>query len=228
MIPLKSYYEKKLTCIYCTKQFTSFRVRSRFAISYQTDSDFCAHYRGENYNPQLYFVSVCPECGFAFTEEFTEQFSKGTKEIIRVQITEHWTKRNFGEVRNIQQALESYKLAILAGSLKKEKNAVLAGLCLRLAWLYRSEKNLEQETRFMGMAQNAYEESYVLSDFTGTSMSELKVLFMIGELSRRLGQATKAITYFTKIIQHKSAKEEPKMVNMAREQWRVTMEERRQ
>ena len=227
MIPLESFYEKKLTCIYCTQQFNSFRVRSRFAIPYQTDSDFCPHYRGGNYNPHLYFVYVCPECGFAFTEEFSDQFPKGTEEIIRVQITEHWIKRNFGEVRDMQQALESYKLAILAGSLKKEKNAVLAGLCLRLAWLYRSENNLEQEKRFMGMAQSAYEESYVLSDFTGTSMSELKVLFMIGELSRRLGQATKAITYFTKIIQHKSAKEEPKMVNMAREQWRVTMEERR-
>ncbi len=93
---------------------------------------------------------------------------------------------------------------------------------------YRSENNLEQETRFMGMALKAYEESYVLSDFVGTSMSELKVLFMVGELSRRLGQYPKAISYFSKIIQHKDAKDEQKMVNLAREQWRVTVEERRE
>lgn len=227
MISLDSFYEKKIECVLCSKPFTTLKVRSRFAISYKTDSDFCPHYRAGNFNPHFYFVNVCPECGFAFTEEFSDQFPKGTKEIISVQITGHWTKRNFGQVRDFQQAIESYKLAILAGSLKKEKNAVLAGLCLRLAWLYRSENKLEQEKRFMGMALNAYEESFVLSDFVGTSMSELKVLFMIGELSRRLGQHQKAVSYFSKIVQHENAKDEQKMVKMAREQWRVTMEERR-
>ena len=228
MISLESFYERKLTCLYCAKPFNTLRVRSRFAIPYQIDSDFCPHYRAGNHNPHFYYVNVCPECGFASSEEFSDQFPKGTKEIIRVQITGHWTKRDFGQVRDIQQALEAYKLAILAGSLKKEKNAVLAGLCLRLAWLYRSDKNADQEMRFMGMALKAYEESFVLSDFAGTSMSELKVLFIIGELSRRLGQYPKAVSYFSKIIQHKNAKDEQKMVNMAREQWRVTTEEKRQ
>ena len=228
MISLESFYEKKMTCINCAKPFNTLRVRSRFSIPYQIDSDFCPHYRTGNYNPHFYFVNVCPECGFAFSEEFSDQFPKGTMEIIRVQITGHWTKRNFGEVRDLQQALESYKLAILAGSLKKENHAILAGLCLRLAWLYRSEDNAEQEKRFMGIALNAYEESYVLSDFAGTSMSELRVLFMIGELSRRLGQYQKAVSYFSKVIQHKEAENEHKIVNMAREQWRVTMEDKRQ
>ena len=228
MISVEPLYEKKLTCIYCTKPFTSQRVRSRFAIPYQIDSDFCPHYGEGNYNPHFYFIYVCPECGFAFSEEFSDQFPKGTKEIIRDQITGHWTKRDFGKVRDFQQTLEAYKLAILAGSLKKEKEAVLAGLCLRLAWLYRSGNNLEQENRFMGMALNAYEESFVLSDFAGTSMSELRVLFMIGELSRRLGKYQKAVSYFSKIVQHQNAKDEQKIVNMAREQWRVTMEEKRQ
>ncbi len=228
MIALEAFYEKKLTCIYCAKPFSSLRVRSRSAIAYKTDSDFCPHYRTGNYNPHFYYVNVCPECGFAFSEEFSDQFPKGTQEIIRVQITGHWIKRDFGQVRSIQQALEAYKLAILAGTLKKEKKAVLAGLCLRLAWLYRAENNAEQEKRFMGMALNAYEESFVLSDFGGTSMSEVKVLFMIGELSRRLEQYPKAISYFSKVIQHKDAKDEQKMVNIAREQWRVTVEEKRQ
>ena len=217
-----------MTCVFCRKQFNTLRVRSRFAIPYQVDSDYCPHYRAGNYNPHFYFVNVCPECGFAFSEEFSDQFPLGAKEVIRVQITGHWTKRSFGQVRDVHQALESYKLAIFAGSLKKEKNAVLAGLCLRLAWIYRTETNSEEEKRFLGLALKAYEESFVHSDFTGTSMSEIKVMFMIGELSRRLGQYQKAISYFSKVIQHKNAQNEQKMVNRAREQWRVTAEENRQ
>ncbi|HEY8910109.1 MAG TPA: DUF2225 domain-containing protein [Desulfosporosinus sp.] len=228
MQTLEPFYEKKMTCVFCGEPFDTLRVRSRFSIPYMIDSDFCPHYRAGNYNPHVYFVNVCPECGFAFSEEFTDQFPTGSKEVIRVQITRHWTKRDFGHVRDSQQALESYKLAILAGSLKKEKNTVLAGLCLRLAWLYRAENNLEQEKRFLGLALNAYEESFVHSDFTGTSMSELRILFMIGELSRRLGQFSKAVSYFSLIIQHKNAKDEQKIVNMAREQSRVAIEENRQ
>ncbi|GAB6154101.1 DUF2225 domain-containing protein [Desulfosporosinus burensis] len=227
MQPLEAFYEKKLTCVYCSKAFTSLRVRSRFSVPYQVDSDFCPHYRAGNFNPHFYYVNVCPECGFAFSEEFSDQFPKGTKEVINVQITGQWAKRDFGKVRDIQQALESYKLAILAGSLKHEKNAVLAGLCLRLAWLYRTDNNTDQETRFMGLALKAYEESFLHSDFMGTSMSEINVLFMLGELSRRLGQYKKASTYFAKVIEHKEAKDEQKIITRAREQWKICVEENR-
>jgi uncharacterized protein (DUF2225 family) len=225
---LEPFYKKKLTCVFCSKPFNTLRVRSRFSIPYKIDSDFCPHYREGNYNPHFYFVNVCPECGFAFTEEFSDRFPKGSKEVINDQITGQWTRRDFGQVRDIQQALEAYKLAILAGTLKKEKNAVLAGLCLRLAWLYRIETNSEQEKRFLGLALNAYEESFVRSDFAGTSMSEVKVLFIIGELSHRLGQLKKAASYFSLVTQHKDAKVERKMVNLAREQWREAIEEMRQ
>ena len=118
-------------------------------------------------------------------------------------------------------------LSILAGSLKKEKNSVMAGLSLRLAWLYRGEDIVDQEKRFLALALKGYEESFLYSDFTGTSMSELKVLFMVGELSRRLGQYDKAVMYFSKIIQHKEANEEPKIVNLARKQWQETTEDKR-
>ena len=224
---LEAFYEKNLTCVYCGKPFTSRRVRSRFSIPFQVDSDFCPHFRAGNYNPHFYYVNVCPECGFAFSEEFSDQFPRGAKEVIGVQITSHWTKRNFGQVRDIHQALESYKLAILAGSLKQEKNAVLAGLCLRLAWLYRTENNSDQEMRFMSLALKAYEDSYVQSDFTGTSMSEINVLYMVGELSRRLGQYKKALTYFVKVIEHINAKDEQKIVTKAKEQRLIAVEENR-
>ncbi|MDP4127316.1 MAG: DUF2225 domain-containing protein [Bacillota bacterium] len=225
MRSLEPFYEKKMACIFCSKPFTTLKVRSRFAIPYQIDSDFCPNYREGNYNPHFYFINVCPECGFAFSEEFSDQFPLGVREIINTKITKQWTKRNFGEVRDIQQAQESYKLAILAGSLKNEKNAILAGLCLRLAWLYRAEKMSEQESRFLGLALNSYEESFVHSDFVGTSMSELNILYMIGELSRRLGQYQKAISYFSKIIQHKDTNDDQKMVKRAREQWKQAKEE---
>lgn len=226
------FYEKKIPCLFCGKEFTTLRVRSRYSRPTKIDSDFCPHYPPGTHNPHYYYVNVCPECGFAFSEEFSPQFPVSTKEIIKVKILSPWEKRkqeqrDYCHTRDLQQALDSYKLAIYAGTLKKEKHAAMAGLCLRLAWIYRTQNIPDQEQRFLQLALQEYEESYQLSDFAGTSMSEMKTLFIIGELSRRLGDYHKAISYFSKVIQHPNKDDEIKMVNLAREQWALTVEENR-
>ena len=224
---LETYYDKKLVCIYCREPFTSLRIRSRFSIPYQIDSDFCPHYKNKEVNPHYYYVNVCPKCGFAFSEEFSDKFPLGTKEQIKVQITDQWEKRNYSKFRDVRLAVNSYKLAIFAGSLKKEKHVAMGGLCLRLAWIYRMEKSSEQELRFLSLALKEFEESFLSSDYIGSSMSDLKMLFISGELHRRLGNFDKAIIYFAKIIEHPQRDEERKMLNMAREQWKITVEENR-
>ena len=222
------FYAKKVTCLYCHHDFKGLRVRSRFAIPYQIDSDFCTHYRFGNYVPYYYYVDVCPSCGFAFTEEFTDKFAPGTRELIQAKVGAQWDKRDYAHVRNVQAAIECYKLAIYAGTLKQERHVAMAGLCLRLAWIYRTEQNVEQEQRFLALALNEYEESYKRSDFNSTKMTEMKVLFLCGELSRRLGQYNKAISYFSRVVEHPDAGDEIKMVNMSREQWGETVRQYRE
>lgn len=92
---LETYYDKKLICIYCGEPFTSLRIRSRFSIPYQIDSDFCPHYKNKEVNPHYYYVNVCTECGFAFSEEFSDKFPPGSKEMIKVQIKDQWEKTRF-------------------------------------------------------------------------------------------------------------------------------------
>ncbi|AFM42587.1 hypothetical protein Desaci_3706 [Desulfosporosinus acidiphilus SJ4] len=224
---MEAFYEKEVDCPCCGHKFHTLRVRSRFAAPYKIDSDFCPHFKDGTPNPHFYYVRVCPECGFAFTDEFSKSFPSGTKEIINAKISYEWKKQDFGQLRDAHKAIESLKLAIYSATLKKEKHAVLAGLCLRLAWIYRTEDKLEEESRFLKLALQEYEASYTYSDFNGTSMSELRVLFLIGELYRRLGQYTKAISYFSKIVEHPMRDEEPKILNMARTQWQITVEENR-
>ena len=38
---------------------------------------------------------------------------------------------------------------------KKEKSISMAGITLRIAWLYRDEGNVEEEKRFMTIARNS-------------------------------------------------------------------------
>ncbi|WP_407307525.1 DUF2225 domain-containing protein [Desulfosporosinus sp. SB140] len=225
---MNALYATKVNCPYCGNDFQTLRVRYRHSIPYKIDSDFCPHYKEGDSNPHFYYAKVCPECGFAFTEEFSDNFPLGTKELIKVKITAEWRKKEFGQVRDVEKAIESLKLAIYSATLKREKHSVLGGLCMRLAWIYRTENRQEEEERFMKLALQEYEESYVHSDFKGTSLSEIRVLFILGELSRRLGQFSKAISYFSKIAEHPRRYEETKILEMARKQWRVTAEQNRE
>jgi uncharacterized protein len=225
---MDALYAKKVNCPFCGNDFSSLRVRSRFSAPYKIDSDFCPHYKEGDSNPHFYFVKVCPECGFSFTDEFSNTFPSGTKELIKFKITVGWKKKEFGQVRDVQKAIESIKLAIYSATLKKEKHSVLAGLCLRLAWIYRTENNEVEEERFMKLALQEYEESFLYSDFKGTSMSELRVLFLLGELSRRLREFKKAVSYFSKIAEHPNRYDEPKILDMARKQWKIAAEQNRE
>jgi uncharacterized protein (DUF2225 family) len=154
------------------------------------------------------------------TEEFSSHFPPGTMDAIRNKIQKHWQKKNYGEIRSVQTALNTYKLGIYTGIIKNEAFIVMSGLYLRLAWLYRTvEKNEVQELRFLKLAADQFEHSYSNGDFAQTSMSEIKLLYLIGELHTRLGNTRQAIRYFQLVLQHKDKDTQVRLVEKSRDRW---------
>ena len=89
----------------------------------------------------------------------------------------------------------------MSATFKKEKPISIAGLTLRIAWLYRDEQDSNEELRFMTMARDFYISSYSNGDYSGTQMSETRVLYMIAELSRRIGDEDEAVRGFSRVIE---------------------------
>lgn len=224
MTQLEATYDKKHMCIMCNQPFTSKKVRSKFIKVEKYDTDFLPYYASEDANPLLYHIQICPNCGYSFSEEFTSYFPAGGKELMIESVCSKWGGQSFSSERTIEKALSTYKLAIYCASLKKEKNVTVAGLYLRLSWLYRITGNAEQEKRFAALAMHAYIESYTTDDFKGSKMSEVRVLYLIAELSRRTGQTEQAIKYFSRVFEQQKRATEPKIIEMAREQWGLMKE----
>lgn len=212
-------FDKNVKCMVCNHGYTSKKVRSRFIRALHSDSDFCSYYADEENSPLLYYVSVCPNCGFSMSDEFSTYFPPSTMESIKNSITAQWNNRSYGEKRTPTSAIETYKLGILSATLKKEKNIVLAGLYMRLTWIYRKEKDTTQELRFMKLAVSEYVKSYSNGDFQDTDMSEIKILYLIGDLNYRLGDDKQAMVYLSRVIHRKEEKYERRMVEMAKELW---------
>jgi len=217
---LSPLYDKKVLCIFCKRTFNTKRVRSSFIRIKRIESDFCKVYKEKTMNPLFYEADVCPACGFTSTEAFSQGFPNGTKEEIAKQFIK-WKSQDFGKERTVSEAIKALKLAILSAVLKKESSVVTGGIYLRLAWVYRSIKNYNEERRFLLAAFSHYKLSYESGDYIGTQMTEMRLLYLLGELARRLEKNDDAGLYFTSVIQHKKIATEERIVEMAREQWFV-------
>ncbi|MDZ5472114.1 DUF2225 domain-containing protein [Bacillus sp. 31A1R] len=219
MTEITPLFDKNCECPICKQKFTTKKVRSRFIKVTEYDSDFCPTYASSENNPILYHVNVCPHCGFSFSDDTNPYFHPGSKELIIEKVCSQWVPRDYGEERTVYDAIKSYKLAAFCATLKKEKHVNIAGLYMRLAWLYRSLNDPDQEGRFMKLATHEYLESYMADDFRGTQVSDVRIFYLIGELSRRNGLIEQAVKYFSKVIEKQKSTVETKIVSMARERW---------
>jgi uncharacterized protein (DUF2225 family) len=223
---LSPFYEKKVQCLCCKNTFPTIKVRSKSIKIVSTDTDFCPNYSESTVKALYYNVFICEHCGFSFTEDFSKYFAPSIKEQISEQISSKWIKRDYNHERSISEALEAYKLSYVCGSIKKEKSVTLAGLSLRIGWLYRSLENKNQEQRFLKIARDQYMVSYSTEDYAGTQMTGIRVMYMIAELSRRIGDLENATRYFSKIIENQRVGGEAKLIDMAKNQWQLVRDER--
>ena len=211
----KILYDKQVTCLYCNSPFKTTKIKQSKLIVKHKDHDFCIHYEGE-ITPYYYDVNVCPYCGYAFLENSPE-LRNSEKEILRKNYIERLHKINLCGPRTMEDAIMSYKLALICSTFLKEQHLITAILCLRLSWLYRLQNNLPEEERFLNNALNAYLRVYELEDLNQLAMGKAKLLYLLGELHGRLGKYEEARMWFSLLFREKGA--DPKVVKMARERW---------
>ncbi|AHF11110.1 MULTISPECIES: DUF2225 domain-containing protein [Dehalobacter] len=226
---LEPLYDKKVECLLCGQEFVTKKIRSRFIKPRKVDSDFGQIFEQDDNSPLFYYVMVCPHCGFSFTEDFSKIMAQNVRKKTLEEISgkmDH--SKDFCGERDYQMAVRTFKLAIYFAQLIKEKHVVLARICHRLAWIYRGAGIAEEEMRFMNLACTEYEQSFLYTDFNPELTPEIQILYLIGELNRRLGKYNEAVKYFSTVSEHPDKSRYMKYVNMARNQWSEAVQEYRE
>jgi len=101
----------------------------------------------------------------------------------------------------------------------KEKSISIAGLTLRIAWIYRDKAQFANEKRFLSTARNYYLKSYSEGDYIGTQMSEARVLYMIAELASRIGDHEEAVRNFSRVMEQQDSTTDLQVIKLAKERW---------
>lgn len=172
-----------------------------------------------------YSIFVCPGCGFAsFETEFEDvgRLANRFKDNFRREVTAKWRGQQFDNERVWQDALESYKLALMTYTSLDYKKSVMAKVCLRVAWLYRYKNKKSKENIFLGYARDYFIAAYEKENLASDKEDELLTMLLVGELSRQLGDHKLAIKWFDKLLKNPDVKKKRHIELRARASWSET------
>lgn len=198
MQEISPLYNSNITCPVCSRQIEVTKVRSKYIRLVSQDEDYCPHYEGTN--PLLYEAWVCSHCGYAAHSTVFSEASVHDARMVHEKITPKWTSRSFSGERNLHQALDAYKIVLYNLQVREAQFSEFAKICLRIAWLYRYSGEWTDEHRYLTFAYNFYRQAYSGEHLGGHKPDEYTLMYIIGELARRLGFNEDALSWFGRVI----------------------------
>ncbi len=221
----EALFPKKVKCPLCNNSFSTMKVKRNACIVDKKDEDFCIHYK--SYNPTFYEIFVCPFCGYSASESSFNQLTPAESKTLKDAFSGFNVARSFCGERNINDAIDSYKLALYTSKSKRARESIIAGICLRIAWLYRVAED-EKERTFLEYALNNYKNAYYSERFPIGNFDEITLQYLIGELLRRVGKFEEAVSWFSKAVANPLKNINPRIEKIAREQWGLAKEQLRE
>jgi uncharacterized protein (DUF2225 family) len=218
----EALYEKSNKCIICNNSFSSKRLRATACRVDKREEDFYTSYKG--HNPMHYEILVCPHCGYAASEASFNSMSPKEITDIKEMLSGKIIGRSFCGERTVNDALDSYKLALFMAKSRDAKDSVIAGLSLKLGWIYREMKDAKEKD-YLEYALEYYKKAFDKENLPFGNLDEISVQYLIGELSRRLNKFQDAVFWFNKAVSNPDRANNPRIEKMSREQWIVAKEQ---
>jgi len=222
---------KEVTCQVCGAKHKTPRVKPSFLKVKSVDSDFHKVY--EFVNPILYAVTTCNECNYsARNDDYDKVTLEYHKEIIDLGMSIKNAKKNvvFKNDKNplLDEVVNKHLLAIyFYKSFKPENPNIISGLYMHFVWLYRDAGNIEKEKEYMKFAIEYYIKTYEKGVQIPEKIGIPGILYLIGELNRRLGNYPEAVSWFSKVIKSDMIDNYPNISNLTHEAWEKINEEKK-
>ncbi|MHB9145541.1 MAG: DUF2225 domain-containing protein [Symbiobacteriia bacterium] len=221
----KYFYQQEQSCPVCAEKFPATKVRKSMCAVDRRDTDFYNHCAPVD--PNAYSVWVCPQCGYAASDANFADVTPVEKGLLQKALAGRPKPPDLTGQRDTALALQAMEQALFCAQARQGKPSVLAGLYLKTAWVLRAA-NDATETAYLEQALENYRQAYQSEALPLGKMSELTLTYLIGELSRRLGNLNEAVNWFYQVVNSPDAPREPQILNQAKEQWRLAREQAEQ
>lgn len=198
-------YNKQVVCPVC-EQKVDVRVVKRTSLRLESrDSDSMPVYK--YINPLFYDVWLCNYCGHAALEaSFQNEMPKEEIQLLFENVCSRWHYRTYPDTYSLENALERYKLALYCAHVRKSPLIDTTMLYLKMGWLYRLAGDTEKEKQCLTNAVDGFESLYNIGKFPVMGMNESGLVYMIADLSYRVGRNKEALIWLAKVLTDVNAK----------------------
>lgn len=139
-------YDKSFTCPVCAQKFVSKVMKSGKTRLKSTDLDLRPKYEGIDSNK--YDVVMCENCGYSVLSRFFGPLAPSIVKSIKEKISEKVSVSTCTEdTYSFEEALNRYQLALAAAMIRHAKNSEKAYICMKIAWMYRGQREELEEKR---------------------------------------------------------------------------------
>ncbi|PKK90260.1 MAG: hypothetical protein CVV64_09850 [Candidatus Wallbacteria bacterium HGW-Wallbacteria-1] len=214
------FYFATIKCIACNSEFKSPKIKHGKAKVTRRDEDLCPWYEGVN--PLFYDFTLCPNCGTVFMDKIKAQSVAEKTRLIQTFKSIQNAGHLADSERNLEDARRLAKLTLLAINNTTSGPAALASVAMRISWFARYVGDAAEEEKFMKVALDNYEKTFVDGD--GEFPMD-NLLYIMGELTWRLGNYDGAKQWFGKLFGFENPKSP--MVKKGKERWYDIREARR-
>jgi hypothetical protein len=223
-------WNKKLICPFCGKEFETSRIRQGAVSVREKWTDFGSVFEG--LCPYFYAVTACPHCLVAARNEEFEKINAGYEPKLmefskraRAQQTPHPELFALGEIP-AEVAVKRHELAIACHKARAHAEpGELAGLWLHIVWIRRLAGDAEGERKAMEQAVAAYQIFFEKGNKLPDKLGEPGVVYLIGELFRRLGRLKEAREHFARALSNRDLANYPNVEALVRDQMIVVKEQ---
>lgn len=191
-------YDKEIVCPVCdciskvkVVKTSSYRVGKKHSDLYNEYTSI---------NPYFYDVWLCNACGYASMKSDFEKIKSSQIEVIRNKISLKWHERSYSEFYDVDIAIERFKLALVNSLVMETADSRKGMLCLKIGWMYRIKGNVENERTYISQALECFKNSYFKEAFPIYGMDKFTVIYLIGELFRRIGDFENSLLWLSQVI----------------------------
>lgn len=220
-------FDKSYTCPVCDHEFKSKMVRTGKVRLAGADSDLRPRYMGVD--SLKYDAILCPKCGYAALNRYFNFVMSSQAKNIKEKISSNFHYQpESGKIYTYDDALMRHKMALLNTVVKNGKNSEKAYTCLKMAWLYRSKREMlmqgeykkeevaeliTEEKELLSNAFEGFEVAFSKEDFPMCGMDQYTMMYLLAELARRIGKNDEAKRYVSKVLVARDA--QPRIKNKA-------------
>ncbi len=220
----KYLYRGGFVCPVCDSRFESLKVSYSRLRPKERHTDFSVSY--DDFEPEFYYITVCRFCGYAAPNfAFTELMPPEKKALAELAVT-LYDHRDFSAERTALDALECSRRAESFAQNRRSPHGLCGTILLHRAWLLRRENNGIQEKEALADAVEHLRVAYESETRLPGAMTKQACAYLIGEISRRLGDLDGALRWYSEVIKDPATSTQPAILRLARQQWQEARSER--